>query len=609
MNKPALVASFLSAVVAFAPAGLHVQSAAAQQRVIQTPPNRGGFTTSMGLPPAWRWALGASGGVHRRDGSEVTMYFTGGFYKDLVNPMTSALGIIGEGYVGQRGGFESSREGFDGGFRVGLFSPTVRFAGGLDYNFKDGEGDFFLSLIHPLKRGGIFTNGGSLRFDYIPGRNHSTGVGVRLPIGQRWVGTSRPRHDYMRLSDPEPPVITFDPPADLLAAISNAEGLGRWINRLTVPFTDQWDGDKDKALQLFVGEMTVIKAHLNSEGGPLYSGRRTPIRDVAAFHAELERAFSIAATGEPLVLGQSNALGVQVANKAREAVLDEVIFPYNRLLGQKRRKDSTRGLGTAASAAFYQWLTSETPVAQDRLRATAWTFARYLDVIEETRRYNREQWLDARFVWLPYQLALKAEQHDEQWELNALVERATEVEFVKASPIWYVENEQFQTELSRMILEAEDYHVLWLHDFRGYDTEGDPDEMAFKQVTQAYLPALINAVNNYDLTGKIPQYIQILDQLFFLANRGHLWANFLQDPLHHQIDLPQGFGMWEDSIASLQGQLREAVANSQLLQAQAGHFEDGWIENLVKVHVNITQPPDHVSRFQGQTGPPETPRP
>ncbi|MFV2006306.1 MAG: hypothetical protein ACC667_02625 [Longimicrobiales bacterium] len=592
MNKPALVAAFLSAVVAFAPAVLHVQSAAAQQRVIQTPPNRGGFTTSMGLPPAWRWALGASGGVHRRDGSEVTMYFTGGFYKDLVNPLTSALGIIGEGYVGRRGGFESSREGFDGGFRAGLFSPTVRFAGGLDYNFKDGEGDFFLSLIHPLKRGGIFTNGGSLRFDYIPGRNHSTSVGVRLPIGQRWVGTSRPRNDYMRLSDPEPPVITFDPPADLLEAVSNAEGLGHWINRLTVPFTDQWDGDKDKALQLFVGEMTVIKAHLNSEGGPLYSGRRTPIRDVAAFHAELERAFSIAATGQPLVRGQSNALGIQVANKAREAVLDDVIFPYNRLLGQKRRKDSTRGLGTAASAAFYQWLANETPVAQDRLRATAWTFARYLDVIEETRRYNREQWLDARFVWLPYQLALKAEQHDEQWELNALVERATEVEFVKASPIWYVENEQFQTELSRMILEAEDYHVLWLHDFRGYDAEGDPDEMAFKQVTQAYLPALINAVNNYDLTGKIPQYIQILDQLFFLANRGHLWANFLQDPLHHQIDLPQGFGMWEDSIASLQGQLREAVANSQLLQAQAGHFEDGWIENLVKVHVNITQPPD-----------------
>ena len=50
--------------------------------------------------------------------------------------------------------------------------------------------------------------------------------------------------------------------------------------------------------------------------------------------------------------------------------------------------------------------------------------------------------------------------------------------------------------------------------------------------------------------------------------------------------------LWEDSIASLQNQLREAVENSLLLQAQSEHFEDGWIENTVKVHVNITQPPD-----------------
>ena len=195
-------------------------------------------------------------------------------------------------------------------------------------------------------------------------------------------------------------------------------------------------------------------------------------------------------------------------------------------------------------------------------------------------------------MWLPYQLALRAEQHDEQEELNALVERATEVEFVKASPVWYVENEQFQVELGRMILEAEDYHIIWVHDFRGYNTNGDPDELSFKQVTQSYLPALIAAVNNYDDVGKIPQYIQIFDQFYFHANSGQLWANLLQDPLHHEIDLPPGFEMWEDSIASLQDQLREEVANSQLLQAQALHFEDGWVENMVKVHVNITQPPD-----------------
>ena len=578
MNKPLFVALFTGALLAFAPAALHDHSADAQQRVTQTPPNRGGFTTSMGLPPNWRWTVGASMGTHRRDGNDLTTYLSGGFYKDIMSPVMAAFGVIGEGYGGRRGSFDSFGEGWDGGLRAGLFSPTARLGAGWDYNFKDSEADFFISLIHPLQRGGIFTNGGTLRIDYIPGRNHSTMVGVNLPIGQRWLGISRPRDDHVKLSDPEPPPIDHGPSDELVEAVLNVEELGHWINRLTVPFTDQWDGDKDKSLDLFIEEMSVIKAHLDSDGGQLYSGLRTPIRDVAAFHDELERAFSIAATGRDIPLGGSTALGVRVAAKAREVVLDQVIFPYNRLLGQKRREDSTRGLGTAASAAFYEWLTSETPVAQEQLRGTAWTFARYLDVIEETRRYNREQWLDERFVWLPYQLALKAEQHDGQAELNALIERATEVEFVKGSPVWYVENEQFQVELGQMILQAEDYHVIWVHDFRGYDVNGDPDEMAFKQVTQSYLPALINAVNNHDQTGKIPQYIQIFDQFYFHANSGQLWSNMLQDPLHHEIDLPRGFEMWEDSIGSLQDQLREAVANSLLLQSQALHFDRGRVE-------------------------------
>ena len=568
-----------------APAAFQFQSAAAQQSVGQIPPNRGGFTTSMGLPPNWRWSMGATVGTHRRDGNELAMYFSGGFYKDIMSPVMSALGVIGEGYGGRRGEFENFGDGWDGGLRAGLFSPTARFAFGWDYNFKDSESDFFLSLIHPLQRGGIFTNGGNIRIDYLPGRKHSINIGVSLPIGQRWVGKTRPRHDYVALSNPDPPPIVFQPSEELQGAMVNAEELAHWINRLTVPFTDQWDGDKEQALADFVDEMMVIKAHL--EGGG-----RTPTRDVAAFHDELERAFSIAAEGRPFRIGETSALGVRIAGKAREIALSEIIFPYNRLLGMKRKEDSTRGFGTAASGAFYEWLTSTTPISEEQGLATAWTFARYLDIIEETRRYNREQWIDARFVWLPYQLALRAEQHDEQEELNTLVERATQVEFGIASPVWYVENEQFQGELSRMILDAEDYHVIWVHDFRGYDADGDPDEAAFRQVTQAYLPALIKAVNDYDQTGKIPQYIQIFDQFYFHANSGQLWANLLEDPLHHEIDLPRGFEMWEDSIASLQAQLAEAVANSTLMQSQSAHYEAGWIENVVKVHVNITQPPD-----------------
>ena len=148
MIKPLTVAVFTGALLAFAPAGLRDHSATAQQRVTQTPPNRGGFTTSMGLPPTWRWSMGAMVGTHRRDGNDLAMYFHGGFYRDIMPSVTSALGFIGEGYGGRRGSFEEFGDGWDGGLRAGFFSPAGRLAFGWDYNFEDSEADFFLSLIH-----------------------------------------------------------------------------------------------------------------------------------------------------------------------------------------------------------------------------------------------------------------------------------------------------------------------------------------------------------------------------------------------------------------------------------------------------------------------------
>ena len=132
----------------------------------------------MGVPPTWRWSLGFSARTHRRpdEDAQVGLYGTGGFYKDIMNPMTAGLGVIGEGYFGQRGAFEGFIGGLDGGGRLGLFSPVARLAVGADYNVPDKELNFFVSLIHPLKRGGIFTGGGTIRIDYLPGRSHSAGT-------------------------------------------------------------------------------------------------------------------------------------------------------------------------------------------------------------------------------------------------------------------------------------------------------------------------------------------------------------------------------------------------------------------------------------------------
>ena len=355
--------------------------------------------------------------------------------------------------------------------------------------------------------------GGSAWIDYVPGRNHSAGIGIRLPIGQKFLGRSRARRDRVPLSDRRPPSISHEPNAEAVNAMANAGKLARWINRMTVPFTDHWDRNQGKALDKYVAAIGELRAHMEAPDGNAIGGIRTPASDVEAYHRELERAFSIAVSGGSLGPGESTTLGLEVANKAREILLDQVLLPYNRLLGQKKGHDSTRGLGTAAAAEFYEWLAREARLTDKPLRATRWTFSSLLEIVEQERAYNARQWRDSRFVWLPFQLALKPEQHDEQAEIDALVERATGEHFTHGNKHWYVDNEQFQAELTRTILETEDYHVLWIHDFRGYDAEGAPDEMSFRQVVNGYLRALIHRVKRYDSAGKIPQYFIFIDQM------------------------------------------------------------------------------------------------
>jgi len=68
--------------------------------------------------------------------------------------------------------------------------------------------------------------------------------------------------------------------------------------------------------------------------------------------------------------------------------------------------------------------------------------------------------------------------------------------------------------------------------------------------------------------------------------------DLLEDPLGHRLDLPHEFDAWEDSIAMAQEELRDAVANSRLMQDQADQWGQDWVRNLIKVHVSITNPAD-----------------
>jgi hypothetical protein len=217
-------------------------------------------------------------------------------------------------------------------------------------------------------------------------------------------------------------------------------------------------------------------------------------------------------------------------------------------------------------------------------------FQTLCDLMEENRAELRERWEDNRYVWLPLQYGLRPEEHDTQAELDRIIERATVEDFTRGNRLWYVMNEEFQFEMARSVRLAEDYHVLWIHDVAGM-SHGHPDSVAYGQVYNYFL-ALIERVQAYDDTGKLPTYMIFLDQHYFETNKGRLWMKLLEAPLDHELRLDKEFSGMQAEIERLQGELRQAVDSSLVLRVERSQYGEAWLKNRVKVHVNITNPVD-----------------
>ncbi|GAF95810.1 unnamed protein product, partial [marine sediment metagenome] len=282
--------------------------------------------------------------------------------------------------------------------------------------------------------------------------------------------------------------------------------------------------------------------------------------EIDFYHKEIERAFNLA-SGFGQVSGEDTP-GVRISKQARKILLDEVILPYNRLLGEWKKSDSLLGLGSRAYQRFIKWVDDNPEISPKYRPAVKHIFQRLIEFMEENRAGSRKYWEDTRLVWIPMHYALKLEDFNTQEELNAILEKAVEEKFTPGNDVYYVIGGQFQLELARMIQEAEDYHVLWIHDYKGINGVGDPDEIAYRMTREGYLRALINAVKNFEITQKIPVYMILLDQHYYEINKSSLFLRLLENPLEYKLDLPSRFDEWEKEIAKAQEELREAVAVS-----------------------------------------------
>jgi hypothetical protein len=550
-------------------------------------PRDGGTTYSLGMPPIWKGNAGGTFGWYDPDNvSELNALFHLGVSRDLLSPIAGIARIGVEGYLGARSGAQAE---FDGGGRALFSIPSLHVGVGADYNALDNNTALLLRLELPMRRSGIFGRGTEVRIDWLPNRGNTFAVGINAPLWGRNIGKTRPQRDSFELD--HPPMqrlgIPADRPAGFDEAVAQVRHSSRWIAEMSMPLLDH--GGKAEEYE---PEYTSINTHWATTDGRFPNGH-TLNEEIRVYHEALERLFSIAYEDRDFGPGESSAEGRLIAQAARETLVDYLLLPYNRLLGQRKAHDGLDEFAASAHSEFSRWALPRSEIREDAFERVFYAFQTVTDIAEEVRVFQKDRWDDSRFVWLPMQMGLRPEDHDTEAEINSLIERGTQEQFQAGNRIWYTINEEFQLEFARSVRLAEDYHVLWIHDYRGKNSDKNPDEVGFRQTVNVYMQTLVDRVNAYDATGNLPQYFIFLDQNYFEANDTRLYFRILTDPLNADLDLPSGYEAWEQEFLEVQTALRDAVANSRLLQSERRQYGDDWLENQIKVQINITNPVDH----------------
>jgi hypothetical protein len=308
---------------------------------------------------------------------------------------------------------------------------------------------------------------------------------------------------------------------------------------------------------------------------------------VSEYDNALHRSFADA-------VGDS-AIGDRVAEYGRTVLLSDVLLPVDSLFGQaKANAANLSPLTATAMAAMSTWLRDSVTLEAPRRAAVLAVFRAWLGVVEDVHSTLLSDVRDSRVIWLPLDLALHADQFDEQTEVDSLIARAVGHPFTDRNALTYLRSTELSLEVARSIYAAREYHVLWTHDFAGRRESGAIDNIGYSMVADAYLPALTAAVKRYDSTGVFPTYVILQDEFFYEPRDNRLWMNILEDPLHASMRLRGDTGQREMHLRERQQELRAAVASSVRLQRQAAASSDSarWLRGMVKVHVNIVEPSD-----------------
>ena len=538
---------------------------------------------SLGQP--WRLKPYVAGSMtwNREGGERLGGIGVAGLYKDLVLPISGAFGVSAEGYVGGIGGTTATSGGWDGGARLLATSRLLFLNLGLDWNARTEQADFILAFTPYFGRGGLFGSGGNFRFEWIPGRGNSFNFGFQLPL-EPHMGKTRPKHRNAHPVKPPPEQRTRTAvPETTRAQLDTLRDAGRWLILHANFFNDDDDSSYDKAMERFRSDVEAARRLFEKKDADHPEGRSYALES-RHYDEAFDAAFASAVGPER---------GRAVADLASAVLLDEVLLPYDRLIGRFKKPDTLAGFAEQGRLAFGRALDASPGLDASRREAALGVYDEVTRMLERAREVLKRNYEgDERKVWMPLDLALRPEQQDSQQEIDALVARALGRPFTRGNALFPTNGSRFQLELLRSLHEAREYHVLWIHDYAGR-VGGQPDPVAHDVTTKGYLRAMARRVREYDATGSLPAFFLFQTQFFYEGSQSRLYLSLLEDPLGHDLKLGEGHEKREAEVREAQQELRSAVASSTRLQAEAqAHGGEGWLREVIKVHVSVTFPAD-----------------
>ena len=369
----------------------------------------------------------------------------------------------------------------------------------------------------------------------------------------------------------------------------------RQATTLNAMFWRDHKSDRLKSLETSRAEMREFKSRIEPTDPLRPRGARME-NEVHILHDQLDLAFGLAAGASP---ADARSRGAAFAAMAREVVLDEVIYPYNRLFGQYKKPEELWGLAAKARERFGATLAASDGIRDGQTGAVRLVFEDYVRAIEELREWGlqAEPGRLARAVDpAPARAASPSSTTRSRSSTPSCPARRGRRSSA-ATCVFYWNGQQWQLTLHRSILAARDYHVLWLHDFDGVDHGGDADGDQLLHHGRGLPEGAHRArarVRHDRQASRLhdPGGPQLLGSEQGPRCTPTCCRTRCAPGRRCRSRRSSRTGKMQEGVERALAELRGAVAGSKRLQEEASRRGQDWLRKYVSVHLNVMNPAD-----------------